>query len=240
MKMKLFFANLVVLASLSAPAHALTFVNSGATSSVTVAKTDLLKDFHVLTDGSTADSDGLFAKITFELISFTSNSFTFNYQVINESVSPAANSRLGQFGFDVSPGLPGGANNGNFTLADGAGDYFEIASNNNGNFNGLGGREVCLTAQGGNCNGGGNDGILSGLPNSKIGQLIFTYAGAQNEISFSNFVTRWQAGQNASSASGGSFAIVPEPATWAMMIGGFGMIGGALRRRRSTSVALTA
>ncbi|TFU00442.1 PEP-CTERM sorting domain-containing protein [Polymorphobacter arshaanensis] len=25
---------------------------------------------------------------------------------------------------------------------------------------------------------------------------------------------------------------VPEPASWAMMIGGFGMIGGALRRRR--------
>jgi PEP-CTERM motif len=31
---------------------------------------------------------------------------------------------------------------------------------------------------------------------------------------------------------------VPEPATWAMMIGGFGMIGGALRyRRRRTRVA---
>ncbi|MBS0505272.1 MAG: PEP-CTERM sorting domain-containing protein [Proteobacteria bacterium] len=30
---------------------------------------------------------------------------------------------------------------------------------------------------------------------------------------------------------------VPEPATWAMMIGGFGLMGGALRRRRVTSVA---
>ena len=29
---------------------------------------------------------------------------------------------------------------------------------------------------------------------------------------------------------------VPEPATWAMMIGGFGLVGGALRRRQSTSV----
>lgn len=28
-------------------------------------------------------------------------------------------------------------------------------------------------------------------------------------------------------------AAVPEPATWAMMIGGFGMIGGAMRRRRT-------
>ena len=33
-------------------------------------------------------------------------------------------------------------------------------------------------------------------------------------------------------------AAVPEPTTWAMMIGGFGLAGGALRRRRA--VALTA
>jgi YD repeat-containing protein len=30
---------------------------------------------------------------------------------------------------------------------------------------------------------------------------------------------------------------VPEPTTWAMMMGGFGMLGGALRRRSRTSVA---
>jgi len=29
-------------------------------------------------------------------------------------------------------------------------------------------------------------------------------------------------------------AAVPEPATWAMMLGGFGIIGGAMRRRRAT------
>lgn len=38
-----------------------------------------------------------------------------------------------------------------------------------------------------------------------------------------------------SSLSGRAFAAsgVPEPATWALMIGGFGMVGAALRRRRS-------
>ena len=30
---------------------------------------------------------------------------------------------------------------------------------------------------------------------------------------------------------------VPEPASWALMIAGFGMVGGALRSRRRTSVA---
>lgn len=33
-------------------------------------------------------------------------------------------------------------------------------------------------------------------------------------------------------------ADVPEPAIWAMMIGGFGMIGGAMRRRKAGSAAL--
>lgn len=31
---------------------------------------------------------------------------------------------------------------------------------------------------------------------------------------------------------------IPEPTTWAMMIGGFGFAGGALRRRRSTKLAI--
>lgn len=30
------------------------------------------------------------------------------------------------------------------------------------------------------------------------------------------------------------FAAVPEPATWAMMLGGFGLLGAAVRRRRTT------
>jgi hypothetical protein len=235
-------ASVVLFAS---QAQALTFVNNGANSTVTIAKTDLLKDFHIFTDGSTANSDGLLAKITMELASFTANSFTFNYRVINESIAPAASSRLGQFGFDVTPGAPGSnTNGGKFIVTNGAvtptDNYFVLATNNNGNFNGLGGREVCLTAKGGNCSGGGNDGILSGLANSKTGQLIFTYAGTQNEITFGRFVTRWQAAQNNASASGGSTLIVPEPATWAMMIGGFGMVGGAMRRRRSVRTAVTA
>ncbi len=36
---------------------------------------------------------------------------------------------------------------------------------------------------------------------------------------------------------GGTISAVPEPATWAMMIGGFGLIGGALRRRAHVRVS---
>ena len=35
-------------------------------------------------------------------------------------------------------------------------------------------------------------------------------------------------------------AVVPEPASWAMMIGGFGLVGGAMRRRQATSRTVAA
>lgn len=47
-------------------------------------------------------------------------------------------------------------------------------------------------------------------------------------------------GGGGGSGGGGSIGVVPEPATWAMMILGFGLIGGALRMRpRRTAVLAT-
>jgi hypothetical protein len=37
--------------------------------------------------------------------------------------------------------------------------------------------------------------------------------------------------------SGASRSVVPEPASWAMLIAGFGLTGAAMRRRRSSAVA---
>lgn len=37
----------------------------------------------------------------------------------------------------------------------------------------------------------------------------------------------------------GMVAAVPEPATWAMMIGGFGLVGGAVRRQRRIAARVT-
>ena len=47
-------------------------------------------------------------------------------------------------------------------------------------------------------------------------------------------------GGNGSYSGDLAFAPVPEPATWAMMIGGFGLVGGAMRRRRVQGKIVTA
>ncbi|WP_293859467.1 PEPxxWA-CTERM sorting domain-containing protein [Sphingomonas sp. SCN 67-18] len=37
-----------------------------------------------------------------------------------------------------------------------------------------------------------------------------------------------------------AFGAVPEPTTWAMLIAGFGLVGGAMRRRRTSTTMVTA
>lgn len=39
---------------------------------------------------------------------------------------------------------------------------------------------------------------------------------------------------------GGTGGVVPEPATWAMMLGGFGLLGGMIRRKRRTQAIVFA
>ena len=62
--------------------------------------------------------------------------------------------------------------------------------------------------------------VSSGFANTDFGRFTLTIDGPGNIIG----------------AGGG----VPEPATWAMLIFGFAGVGAALRRRRSSSVAVTA
>jgi hypothetical protein len=64
-------------------------------------------------------------------------------------------------------------------------------------------------------------------------RAIFTADGAER-IAGVTFSSDQNSFEIDNIAIGGA---VPEPATWAMMIGGFGMVGGAMRRRTSKLVA---
>lgn len=67
----------------------------------------------------------------------------------------------------------------------------------------------------------------------------FIYDSVSNKTTFTIETTNYQANNPTISFSllGALAPSVPEPATWAMMIVGFGAIGASLRRRRTTAFA---
>jgi hypothetical protein len=154
------------------------------------------------------------------------------FQVDTSNTSTVA-SRLRSFGLNVtSPGSFTASATGTYGIV-GLGDNFP---------EGAGVREVCFRATGGsNCTGGPN-GLTAGM--STTGTITFAFAGPQSSITLDDFVTRFQSiepAQNGGTSGIGLpvTGIVPEPATWAMMILGFGMIGGALRSRKAQATRVT-
>jgi hypothetical protein len=83
-------------------------------------------------------------------------------------------------------------------------------------------------------NGAGNPACFGAnfCPYSPIGvsfagtAMSVDFGGVENQVAFADITF-------GSSTPGG----VPEPASWALMISGFGLAGAALRRRRATPVA---
>jgi len=80
------------------------------------------------------------------------------------------------------------------------------------------------TEPAGGCGSGKTDPYASASGsciNSSVGEM----AGDTNVAAYSSFITSYIASANP----------VPEPATWAMMIAGFGMVGTGLRRQRKAA-----
>ena len=67
---------------------------------------------------------------------------------------------------------------------------------------------------------------------NRLVRLDFTGA-TKNEVGALRFIST----NNAFEVDNIAIAAVPEPATWAMMIGGFGLIGAAARRRARATIA---
>jgi len=174
--------------------------------------------------GGALDAD-LRAKLTLTLFDIDANGdFTFSYSFENISTgNDAGASRLVNFAFNADP---------NFQSASIVGDGF---FNNVRSGNVVAGQpnvEFCAT-NGNTCTAGGNP--SSTLENGEIGTGMFflNFASPQTSVSLDNLQVRWISLNNGGSGYGVPTGAVPEPATWMMMIMGFGGLGAMIRRRRT-------
>jgi hypothetical protein len=180
---------------------------------------------------------GLSASLALTLASISGTTYLFNYTLTNTST--LANTRVSGIGFNVDPNVNNVSSTGLYDSASLGGFTAGFAS------------ETCFsggTAQ--NCpQGQGNSGVFAGTPGS--GTLSLIYAAAPASVTLSNFLDRYQgfnAGNGITSAVGQGtpggtptqFSTAPEATTWAMMLAGFGLVAGAMRRRkRQASAPLT-
>jgi hypothetical protein len=79
--------------------------------------------------------------------------------------------------------------------------------------------------------GGGGDFILN---NNWLGSFGDQVAVGANFVGDANFDPGEAFALNRTAAS---FAAVPEPASWALMLGGFGLVGGVMRMRRKAAAS---
>jgi hypothetical protein len=156
------------------------------------------------------------------------STLTFSYTLTNTSTVGGAASRVAGFAFDSTPNVHSSTGSGS---PSGSFDNINV----NGSYpNGIGGVEVCLTGNAGNaCSGGGNAGATLTTP--ATGSFNLVYGSSLSSVTLSDFYVRYQSLTglgDIGSATGSEVPGVPEPATWAMLLIGFGAVGGTLRSRK--------
>lgn len=154
---------------------------------------------------------GLTSQLVLTLLGGSGNAFDFHYDFTEVGVA-----NLVGFGFDTNPNLS------SVTGISGPLQFFA-----NTTFPGSGNIEACF-------NGGNNCSAANGQAGSFSGGFTLNFTGSA-PFTLNDFVDRYASvgGPGGQSVEGHPFIPgVPEPATWAMMLLGFGGIGMAMRRRR--------
>ncbi len=198
----------VVAIALSGPAVAVTTVAFAGGSGTLPANTVIIQDFEALAAGTPGASIGI-------------NAFVYSDSVGGASARPAHGS-TGNF----ATVLTGGSYSINFAATN----VLSFVLGSLDTYNGLtlayedgssqlyaGGQIINdLTFPSGNQISGETNGVVTYSVANGPRLTGATFTSSANSFEFDNIAT----------------AAVPEPATWAMMIGGFGMVGFGLRRRR--------
>ena len=233
-----------LIAAVAAPAQAVYFP-SGWDNVVTVDKDDVglnfVVDFHgKVADNYTSNLSAL-GSFTFTGATNANKTYNFNYTLTNDSTY---DSRIRAFGFDTQTPTP------NPTSILGITGFTEEYTNVSFVEN-VGTMDMCFSVNTGGCTQHVNSGGIT-KGNSMNGSFAITFANTMESIDFNHFALKflsvnptisgrdWGAGlgQIVSVTPPSVPIVAPEPGTWLMMLGGFGMIGFAMRRRARRSLVL--
>ena len=216
------------LALLAAAAFAATAVPASATT--------VLYDGNTYNPGDTINvsftgvQDGdLHTTLALLFTGTSGNDYRFQYTLTNTS-NPAdeASSTATAFGFNTDPNPDVGD-------SSATGSFTNVSS---GSISGGTHVEICATG-GPNCAGAANNGDMIG-GGSFTGNLDIAFGSLPDTLTLTQPIVRFQStGSNGTGSDiGTAVPGVPEPATWAMMLVGFGAAGLSMRRSRRKKTLL--
>ena len=221
-------ATLFAAMAVATPAMAAT-IPFNPDGSVTVPSgTNIGDSFTVNFDGSENGSviPGVTSSLTLTFEGVSGNNYLFDYLLTNTSSAPATSSSVTAFGFNISPNalLSSSSVDGTFQVVSSG----QVSQGYN--------LEMCFkNGQGNNCAGSpGNQGVNMG--DSGSGTITLGFSSLPQSVTLSDYLVRYQAVNGSGSAVGDPVPAVPEPATWGMMLLGFGAIGASMRRRKAISL----
>lgn len=174
-----------------------------------------------------AGTGALDALLTLRLTATDGLTWRFAYTIENQAGAQFDKARITGFGFDI------GGNTLRSVTATGEFDRVRSGTVVDG-FD----TDYCFITAGNACSTNSNAGLRTG--DDESGTIRLSYATRQQMVELSNLYVRWQGSQVDKALPPRTPAIsvsmlpadpAPEPAAWAMMILGFGLVGAAARRR---------